>query len=301
MNENLLKSIAKLFRTTPHFKGKYRIGITLQKLLNSKNNWATPEFFIQLKNKTELYIDVRSKTHSVPFWTGRRDQKIIDLIQKMAPKNAVIFDVGANIGYYAIPLAHHLKHKNVSVHAFEPVSTNFNSLTKGIERNNLQNFITVNKIALGNSNGEIEILVTEGGNSSNAVISFNDSEFNAGLKKEMVPMTTVDNYIIEKSLTRCDIIKIDIEGAEIFFIQGGMQLIKKFSPVIYGEFNAFFIEKFGFTILDVWKLLEPLGYKAYREDPINKGSFNKTEVKAGIVDVLFLPPHITDIRAWMNK
>lgn len=301
MNENLLKLVAKLFRGTPHFKGKYRIGIALQKLLNSKNNWNEPEFFIRLKNKTELYIDVRSKTHSVPFWTGGRDQDIIDLIQKMTPKDAVLFDVGANIGYYAIPLAYHLKSKNVSVHAFEPVSTNFKSLTKGIEKNNLQNCITANKIALGNSTGEIEILVTEEGNSSNAVLSFNDDEFNAGRKKEMIPMTTVDNYMVENSLTRCDFIKIDIEGAEIFFIQGGMQLIQKFKPVIYGEFNAYFIEKFGFTILDVWKLLEPLGYKAFTEDRLKKGSFNKTEVKIGIIDVLFLPSHITDIKTWMNK
>jgi FkbM family methyltransferase len=301
MNENLLKSVAKLFRKTPHFKGKYRVGIAIQKLLNSKNNWATPEFFIQLKNGTELYIDVRSKTHSVPFWTGGRDHVIIDLIQKMTPKNAVIFDVGANIGYYAIPLASHLKNHNVTVHAFEPVSTNFDSLTKGIIRNSLENIIISNKIALGNENGEIEILVTEGGNSGNAVMSFNDSEFNANHKKEMVPITTLDNYMVDKSLTRCDFIKIDIEGAEIFFVQGGMKLIEKFSPIIYGEFNSYFIEKFGFTILDVWKLLKPLGYKAFTEDTAKKGTFNKAEVKIGIVDILFLPPNTTNIDLWMNK
>jgi len=301
MTEKLLKAIAKLFRNTPHFKGKYRIGLIIQKILNSNNNWKEPEFFIKLKNETELFIDIRSKTHSVPFWTGRRDQVVIDLIQKMITKDAVIFDVGANIGYYAIPLAYHLKSKNVIVHAFEPVSFNYESLNKGIIKNKLEDTIITNKIALGNSIGEIEILVVEGGNSSNAVISFNDSEFNATHKKEIVPMTTIDEYMVNKSLTRCDFIKIDIEGAEIFFIQGGMKLIGKFKPIIYGEFNNYFIKKFGFSILDVWTLLEPLGYKAFTEDAFNKGSFNKSDVKVGIEDILFLPPNVTDIEAWMNK
>ena len=54
MSEKLLKSVAKLFRNTPHFRGKYRIGLIVQKILNGSNKWNEPEFFIQLKN-TRIY------------------------------------------------------------------------------------------------------------------------------------------------------------------------------------------------------------------------------------------------------
>ena len=199
MNEKLIKFLASISRNTPHFKGKYRIGLLVQKLLNSSNNWNEPEFFIQLKNETELYIDIRSGTHKVPFWTGRRDQTVIDLIQKMMPQNAVIFDIGANIGYYAIPLAYHLKRKSVIVHAFEPVNSNYKSLEFAIERNHLTN-VKANKIALGAEPGNIEIVLTEAGNSGNAVLSFNDNEFENNLIKETIPMTTLDLYMEKANL-----------------------------------------------------------------------------------------------------
>ena len=98
MNETILKFFAKLFRSLPHFKGKFRIGKALQKLLMN-NNWHEPEFFITMKNGSALYIDARSNTHKVPFWTGMRDENIISLIKKNISKDPVIFDVGANIGY----------------------------------------------------------------------------------------------------------------------------------------------------------------------------------------------------------
>lgn len=300
MNEKLIKFLASISRNTPHFKGKYRIGLLVQKLLNSSNNWNEPEFFIQLKNETELYIDIRSGTHKVPFWTGRRDQTVIDLIQKMMPQNAVIFDIGANIGYYAIPLAYHLKRKSVIVHAFEPVNSNYKSLEFAIERNHLTN-VKANKIALGAEPGNIEIVLTEAGNSGNAVLSFNDNEFENNLIKETIPMTTLDLYMEKANLDRCDFIKIDIEGAEIFFFQGGLKFIEKFKPIIYGEFNSYFLKKFGFTIIDIWKLIEPMGYTVYVENKARRGKFKKIEIKDGMEDLLLLPPNETNIEKWITN
>ncbi len=57
MTEKLLKAAAKLFRNTPHFKGKYRIGLTIQKLLKSGGEWNEAEFFIKLKIKFKTKHD----------------------------------------------------------------------------------------------------------------------------------------------------------------------------------------------------------------------------------------------------
>jgi FkbM family methyltransferase len=302
MNQQIIKFLANIFRVVPHFKGKYRLGMFLQKILNNSNSWKEPEFFIKFKNHTSLFIDVRSKTHSVPFWTGKRDEKIILLIQKLIQPDAVIFDVGANIGYYAIPLAYHLKKINVIVHAFEPVTSNFNSLSKAIKKNKLEDSIVANKFALGNFNGTIDIIKTEKGNTGNAVLAFNDTDFENNKEKETIPIILLDKYMEDKALSRCDFIKIDIEGAEIFFIQGGMKLIEKFKPIIYGEFNSYFIAKFGFTIMDVWDLLEPLGYSVFEEDTKTKASFNETTLKIGMVNLLFIPKERkNEVSKWLNK
>lgn len=299
MNEFLIKSIAKLFRSTPRFKGKFRLGMFIQKILNSKGNWKEPEFFITLKNKSTLYIDVRSNTHIIPFWTGNRDSEIIQLIiNKIEPKS-IVFDVGANIGYYAIPIATHLKKSGGQVHAFEPVNSNYQSLVNAVNKNSLESVVTVNKFALGNSKGSIDIIKTEKGNSGNAVLAFDDTDFEKDLEKESIEIDTLDNYMEISSIDRCDFIKIDIEGAEIFFIQGGLKFIEKFKPIIYGEFNSFFMKKFGFTIMDVWQLIEPLGYTPYVEDRNKKATFKKTVLKEGLIDVLFIPENVNE-KNWVN-
>ncbi|MCB0401991.1 MAG: FkbM family methyltransferase [Flavobacteriales bacterium] len=289
MSEKLTKSIASLFRKTPHFKGKFRIAKSIQNILMGKKDWTEPEFFIRLKNKTSLYIDVRSKTHLVPFWIGKRDQEIISKMIKHATEGAVILDVGANIGYYALPIAYHLRGKKVSVHAFEPVTSNYESLMKGIHKNQVSDFVVANKIALGDKAGSIDIIKTEKGNSGNAVLSINNDDFKVDRERETIEMITFDSYADTNALNRCDFIKIDIEGAEIFFIQGSMKAIKQFQPLIFGEFNSYFISKFGFTILDVWNLLEPLGYSAYLEDHNRPATFRKVNLKEGMENVLFVP------------
>ena len=295
--ENIVKIIASLFRITPHFKGKYRIAKTLQKVLMGKKQWKNPEFFIQLKNSSKLLIDVRSSTHHVPFWTGLRDEKIIQLIISNLEKNDVFFDIGANIGYYAIPIAKTLAAKNVTVHAFEPVNDNFISLQKAIHQNNITNIIT-HKIALGDSIGSTEIIKTEGGKSGNAVLSHENME-NTNVTRETIEITTLDDYASNNNINQCAIIKIDIEGAEIFFIKGAVNFITKHRPIIYGEFNSYFLRKFESSFLDIWEILEPLGYKVFQENKNNKGSFSKIDkVTTGLNDLLLIPEEKLNYKNW---
>jgi len=299
MSEKIIKTAALLFRNTPHFRGKYRIGKLIEKLLNPQNTWQTPEFFIKLKNKSELFIDIRSNTHNIPFWTGKRDEEIIDLILKNSKQNWVVFDIGANIGYYTIPIAKKLSQMNGYVHAFEPLNNNFSSLKLSVEKNGTESNIVLNKFALGDFIGNIDIIKTEKGNSSNAVLSFNDSEYEKDLTKETIAIKTLDEYT--PNVQRCDLIKVDIEGAEYFLIKGGLKFIEKYKPIIYGEFNAFFLKKFGYSVLDIWQLLKPLGYQAYVEDIVKKGTFTKIEIKQGLIDILFIPENNTEKHNWINN
>lgn len=299
MTERLLKFIAHIFRITPHFKGKFTIGKSIHKMLKGSNSWQNPEFFIKLKNGVQLYIDIRSRTHLVPFWTGKRDQEIISIIQKCLTPDSVVLDVGANIGYYTIPISYFLKLNNIQVHAFEPVSSNFDSLIKAIEKNNVAENVIANKIALGDKEGTIDIIKTEKGNSGNAVLSINNEDFKVDCEREEIQMITLDQYMEKNSIHRCDFIKVDIEGAEIFFIQGGLEIIKKCKPIIYGEFNSFFIRKFGFSIIDVWTLIEPFGYNVYIEDHKHPGKFMKTDIKKGMENLLFIPKE-KDEKPWVK-
>lgn len=296
-NEYLLKGIARFFRFTPHFRGKKRIGDFIFYYILSVDNWQEPAFFIKMKDGTYLYVDIRSRTHITAFWTGQRDWPVIKLLMKNLPDNAVFFDVGANIGYYSLPIAKCLSSQKVKVFAFEPVSGNYESLEKGINKNNIMN-VHLQRIALSNQEGEMEIAITEKGKSSNAVMTFDKINDDISIHKETIKTTTL-NSLKDGFVERCDIVKIDIEGAEIFFMQGGMEFIEKYRPVIYGEFNSFFLNRFGYSFSDVWNLIKPLKYYVYKEYGRNGGRFKKVEnISEHLADVLLIPIEKVEKNEW---
>src|SRR3972149_8145015 len=68
---------------------------------------------------------------------------------KLLPDDAVVLDIGANIGIMSVLLAK--KCYNGEVHAFEPIDENYNTLTKIIDFFKLKN-VKCYKIALGEKN-----------------------------------------------------------------------------------------------------------------------------------------------------
>ena len=60
-----------------------------------------------------------------------------------------------------------------------------------------------------------------------------DSEFGSTI------VTTLDSFVRENKLTRCDLIKIDVEGFEVSVFAGMKETIERFNPKIIFEFNSF--------------------------------------------------------------
>ena len=141
--------------------------------------------------------------------------------------NAIVIDAGGNIGLTALLLANLLPAGHV--HVFEANPVNAQYLQGNIERNDVPN-CTVVGAALGSRNDAI--LVAGTGASSHVVTSERSSDH--GLTR----MTTLDQYRVEAGLQRVDFIKIDVEGYEPAVLDGAAELIKRFSPRIWMEFNS---------------------------------------------------------------
>lgn len=63
-----------------------------------------------------------------------------------------------------------------------------------------------------------------------------------------------------------DFVKIDIEGAEFFAIEGMEALLLKFKPTIYMEVNPDFLVAFSLTEQDLREKMEFLGYRFFSFD-----------------------------------
>jgi FkbM family methyltransferase len=305
MTELFIKKTAALFRRLPHFRGKYRIGTTLARLLISK--WQEPQFFVTLKDGTVFFIDVRSQTHLAPFWCGTYDSEILHKFSRLLQPENIVLDIGANIGYYSVILAKQLAKIDGKLLAFEPVTANYNVLVQNIKANDLEKTVTTYKIGLGATEETLEIVMTEDGETGNAVI-LNDVLKNERRFSniERIPIQKMDVFAEQNNITRCDFIKIDIEGAEIFFSRGAKQFLSKTQPIIYAEFNLYFIQKFGLDIQEAYTFFETLNYSIYyqvRENGRLSSRFSPlTEEVKPKDNLLLLPARLTkkEIEHWIN-
>ncbi len=120
------------------------------------------------------------------------------------PSDAIIIDVGAYVGTFALYAAQ--KYPQATIYAFEPEPSNFKTLQKNIEANHFSNIFPIN-MAVDATPGE-HTLYVQGENYGT----------NSFYKKWGTPVrvqtTTLRTFFDEKDIKRCDFLKLDCEGCE---------------------------------------------------------------------------------------
>jgi FkbM family methyltransferase len=170
------------------------------------------------------------------------EQDILEELRKYIPQNAVILDVGANIGNHSIYWAGTIN--SSKIHCFEPVQATFSMLLKNIELNKLQHIIIPHNIALGRSSSVAEILVQRPDNLGGTSIKTTAED----KSKFSMKIEALDG--MDLGLDRIDFIKIDVEGFELETLVGMKKTIEKYRPTIFVEaFDKGLISKLpkGFT------------------------------------------------------
>ena len=166
---------------------------------------------------------------------------LLEELQPYIKKNAVILDIGANIGNHSVYWA--VRSNAKKIYSFEPIKDTFKILKKNVEINNLINKIKIFNIGLSNKkiNGSISFFdfTNIGGTHVKQ-----DSNGNLLLDK-------LDNIKIEEDTV--DFVKIDVEGHELEVLQGARETLLKYKPTI-------FVESFPDKKPKVHKFLTNLGY-----------------------------------------
>jgi hypothetical protein len=72
-------------------------------------------------------------------------------------------------------------------------------------------------------------------------------------------MQTLDNYFMQTGLSRCDFIKCDIEGAELLFLKGARNVLKRHQPTILLEINPWVLQRSGTDGVEVLKEIRQHG------------------------------------------
>ncbi len=142
-------------------------------------------------------------------------------------KGDVFIDIGANVGVYSLLNSQRFK-KIISV---EPGKTQRMLLNENIKLNHFSN-IEVLSTAIGSGKGTIKLYKSK--NLVNYSTVQNNEEY------ETVKQITLNQLL--SPLTHVELLKIDVEGAEMDVIKGGLQEINKVHFIIIEVRNSFFGE-----------------------------------------------------------
>lgn len=161
-------------------------------------------------------------------WAGTYEVSRLRDFQRALRPGAVVYDIGANVGIYSL-LAGFCVGPTGRVYAFEPLPRNVGYLRRHLAFNNLENCTVIEK-AVCDQAGSLAFSAA-GWNPSMARLS-SDGEF-------MVPTTTLDACVYGSDALRPpDVLKIDVEGAELQVLQGGLRAISEFHPAIFLELHS---------------------------------------------------------------
>jgi FkbM family methyltransferase len=146
----------------------------------------------------------------------------------------VALDIGAAFGVISAGLSQSVG-KQGHVYSFEPSQTAQKFLQKLLDLNNIQN-VTVVKNAIADTVNTIEFIEYT---SDNELIWASDTStlaspnINPTMKhlRYQVDVTTIDEYVIAKNIQPKGI-KIDIEGFELYALQGGQRTLETYLPYL---------------------------------------------------------------------
>ena len=242
---------ASLFRRMPpRFKGRNRLVRLLHSGLRTSGNG--PIVTARMKLGYQMVVDLRSGTEFLSYYSGNYDTSEIRSMLRLFQPGWTAIDVGANIGFWTVPLGQRLAELGGHLYSFEPVSSNCARLRTNIDLNGLNAVVTLIEVGLSDRRGVAQVTLREdfaaGAETGNAAIVYpcelGDTEF----RREEIKLDTLDSIADGRGIRRIDFVKVDIEGFEDLFFQGGSSVIRRDRPLIFTEHNQACLARRGFDV-----------------------------------------------------
>ena len=220
--------IARLFGKLPYFPGQDRVLRAL---------YSPVKVFSGKLPKASLLVEVEGGTFSCDTasfleWAiavkGGEEKGLLRFFLNLCKFDTFdqFFDVGSNVGYFAIPISQH-----INTTCFEPYPPNYKTLEKNINLN-VNNDITSFPIALSNDNRKFEIHL------ANEQCNFGLATIEQSIDSEVSDTQLIDAIVFDEAFSLVDqqlLFKIDVEGHELNVLEGMKNTLKQNHCCIYVE------------------------------------------------------------------
>ena len=166
---------------------------------------------------------------------GEYSELELNIILNFINEGDIVFDIGANIGCFTVPMAKKVGSKG-KVISFEPQPFIKKLLLENIKSNNIDNVKIMNQ-GLGLKE-QIFILedidYSKTGNFGGVGLTTDNSPFTKmkSKRKHQIKVVKLDKFLY---LKKCNFLKIDAENMDLDILKGGKNFLKKFRPTLWVE------------------------------------------------------------------
>jgi FkbM family methyltransferase len=206
-----------------------------------------------------LELDLRDNLQRALYATGTYEPALVRFLRDELRRRDVMVDVGAHIGVHALTAAARLRQlSGGAMVAFEPAHDSASKLRAAAARNRLQ--LTVVEAALGTEPGTADLRADPAYDAADAGVR---SLHGRGPQVQTVPVTTFDAWAAEAHLERLDLVKLDVEGAELEALRGMAGSLGRLRPrALVVEVKQRVLGQAGVDGDEVREYLNRLGYQS---------------------------------------
>lgn len=249
-----LAAAAARLLPAPLKRGLYKLG-PFSRGLRAALNRAAPRGLAQVTvaggglQGVSLLLDMQSEKD---YWLGTYEMELQHAIQHWVKPAQVVYDLGANVGYVSLLFARVVGEQG-RVFAFEPLPANQQRLRQNLELNRSLSIQLVPAAAAERS-----------GRAAFALHGSDDMGrlHTGGTAAKTIEVETIALDDFATTHPAPDLIKIDIEGAEVLALQGMQTLLRSAKPVLFIELHGYEAGR------ACWQLLEQAGYEMYWMDAV---------------------------------
>ena len=261
--------LARFTRRIPRFRGWHRLLEPLRRHFvkvyqGRPDRWIVIEDF---EGDLRFRVDRAAYMSSVIYWRGIHSYGEASLIRRFLPSDGVFLDVGANQGELTLVAARRAPHGRVI--AFEPIPQWFALLSENVRLNGLEH-VTLVPVALSSREDTLEMFTSD---DVCLHASFHEglSTFHRTTYRDVpvgrFPTVPLDLYSQREGLTRVDMIKIDVEGAERAVLEGARATLDRLRPTLILELNEETFGSAGYSSEAIAQPLRSMGYTLFHVDP----------------------------------
>ncbi|MEN9573772.1 MAG: hypothetical protein RL514_1627 [Verrucomicrobiota bacterium] len=217
------------------------------------------DFDGDLKFRCSLHHHIGSQI----FWHGGYSQAQLRLLSRLLTRPDMVYlDAGANVGEQTVFAAKRLPRGQVF--AFEPTTEVFQVLSENVRANGFTH-VRAEKLGLGEQSGELPIYSSHAEVASDGTVNEGVptlfSSTDRGTVIERVRIVRLDDFLAPLNLPRLDVMKVDVEGAEMIVLKGAVETIKRHRPVFIVEVHEGTSQSAGHSVRELLQFIQRLGYR----------------------------------------